>query len=87
MKAAFIMFAFMFVISAHAEEVPSGVQCMKPLRGQGMKMEDVYQACSLSDGGRLCVLTQQRLNAKSGATTKELAQLGKEALEKCKLIK
>jgi hypothetical protein len=87
MKAAFTLFVFMFVVHAQAAEVASGVECLKTLRGQGLKMEDAYQACSLSDKARACVLNQQKMNAKSGATTKQLAVLGREAIEKCKAMK
>ncbi len=88
MKAVFTMVAFLFVVHAQAQAdvVPSGVQCLKPLRGQGMKMEDAYQACSLSDNARKCVLTQQKMNAKV-AKAEDLARLGREAIEKCKAMK
>jgi hypothetical protein len=88
MKGAFTLAAFLFVVHAQAQAdvVPSGVQCLKPLRGQGMTMEDAYQACSLSDSARKCVLTQQKMNAKVAKGT-ELARLGREAIEKCKAMK
>ena len=86
MKAAFTLVAFLFVVHAQADVVPSGVQCLKPLRGQGMKMEDAYQACSLSDSARQCVLRQQKMNAEV-AKPKDLARLGREAIEICKAMK
>ena len=86
MKAALTLVAFLCVLHAQADVVPSGVQCLKPLRGQGMKMEDAYQACSLSDSARKCVLTQQKMNAKV-AKAKDLARLGREAIDKCKAMK
>jgi|GEM_PF-6357911 len=86
MKAALTLFALIFVVHAHAAEVPSGVQCLKPLRGQGMTMEDAYQACSLADAARACVIAQQERNVRA-ASGKELANLGRQAIEKCKAMK
>jgi hypothetical protein len=86
MKAVLTLVAFLFVLQAQADTVPSGVACLKPLRSQGMKMEDAYQACSLSDAARRCVMDQQEINAKH-AQRKDLPALGRQAIEICKAMK
>lgn len=86
MKLVLTLTAVVLMAQVHAGEVPSGVACLKPLRGQGMRMVDAYQACSLSDSARKCVLRQQELNAKV-ADPKDLADLGRQAIEICKAMK
>ncbi len=86
MKAALTLVVFILVFHAHAGETPAGVDCMKQLKADGMKMEDSYQSCTLSERARKCILVRQRSLARK-LKGKKLSDRSAASINACKGLK